>query len=433
MAQFCASLADAVCQGEVECGRLGREQRTACTAMIASQCSGSILAPVRAGRRAYDPTEAAACVEGVQRASCWGYFPDPRLPQCPNVTAPAQPLGAPCGDPFPTRDCAEGYCPYLNGACGSVCTPYVDAGGACDVGDSLNRYPETSARQCDPSSGRCLGSVCTRIPGRNEGPCEPGLCQRGLSCDTSIPDGGLCLGLRADGELCVSAEQCTTNRCNDRSEADGGRRCGTSIGALCEAPADCLPGSSYCTASAGGAGTCERAGLPGESCEFTTPPSTLFSTCAGLSECVDQRCVASECLSDQNCPRGTSCTEAPGGGHLCSPDPQECQPCAANTGCALGLACTPDRHCRRLPAEHERCDELPCTAMLSCLPSADGGSTCEASPLPALSPVGAPCLGPESCESNRCLEEDGGAHFPFICFHGPCSQPPLGTCAPGCP
>lgn len=212
------------CQkGAFECFRSGRGvNETVCTTTLepdggtSSRCApfhmqlGSTT-PCFAGEteNIFDSPNAPVCPEDMY---CSSWFCQPRLGAGTTCTS--------------TEQCQAGASCQVYGA-SKVCVPYGDVGHPCELG-SQNCKSLLQCRGNGGGMGGCepayaiAGEVCAG--GFNWGRlCAGGVCQLD-------PDGGIyssCRPLKADGDVCASAEECGSHVCR----TDGGTgvcldRCG---------------------------------------------------------------------------------------------------------------------------------------------------------------------------------------------------------------
>lgn len=253
--------------------------------------------------------------------------------------------GDPCQGPGQCQTaltCVDGVC------CQEACSGYCER---CQAGTGLCAAVPAGQQELDTVSGNscsngfeCTGArdgcaartgqPCTDASGCISGACEPTVgggalvccseaCGAGLSCrstgqgcalcESAAQCGngcdvvqGTCNPLRAAGDTCTVAGQCSTNACV--SASDGGSRC-------C---AGCQPGQQ-CTPQ----GTCvDPQSEPGGDCEVSS--DCRVGVCAPNGVCCEEACDpvcetcnrSGQCVSNGACPAvdcgGGSCTIANG-------------------------------------------------------------------------------------------------------------------------
>lgn len=267
-----------------------------------------------AGRIAYHPDEAGACLAALEEVTCAeaaqafgkGYFLDlSGLPaSCQGAIEAKVEAGGACNSVL-NYECVDGYCDIQSmEACfleGSTCRSYVAPDGDC------------SADRCAPGYA-CSGDVCVASPPvtilEEGGDCSVDytLCDDGLRCSS-----GTCVARTAASGACEESYECLEGlRCiEDACTAPYG------VGHEC-AGGDCAEGL-YCNEEA----LCAASPGLGEGC--ATPPS------GDQVQCVDSFC-------------DDTATPAP----VCAAFYEPGQPCFLHndelrflTACGPGYACYP--------------------------------------------------------------------------------------------
>jgi hypothetical protein len=280
--EFCRSAVEAIVRYESRCFGGSVEMWRA---IFESLNCDATAASAAAGRLAYDPARAAACLSQLEQASCTNSTDSVDCAQA--VVGQANPGGA-CNDLHTVfSECAPGsYCDAAAYACGGTCRQYAPAGGSCAL-------PATGTRvRCAPHT----------------------------SCDTTT---NICVADAAEGQPCGS---CVTTQYCDRAGADGG----TSVSGVCrprQTSGACPTGvecqTGYTCSTANGAKTCVRWKFTGEACIIGQ------NECYPLTYCgADGRCSA------DGAPGGASCGKQANG---------ETVRCARGFFCASNSTCQPQK------------------------------------------------------------------------------------------
>lgn len=350
---------------------------------------------VEAGRIAFDPEAAAACLAAVRDGGCVAGV-NPR--RCTEVFRGLVPAGGACfwseGDAFlaGTRGCAEGFCGFEDRTCPSVCRPWPAVGEPCEPACGPEAYCDFEAdrcarrpvigESCSPTEtcaegSRCAGEPpsCRRVVETPDEPCgADDVCPAGTfcvegNCRVEVPLGDPC-NLRRNcprGAICAPGVMDGPAVC--RSPPAVGDPCFSGLpcaeGAVCAIDAfpngtcaslpgedePCIDGSCgeglYCAFATEGGDLCRARGAAGDDCLNVGAPfdgacrDGLF--CANAGECVEPGGEGDPCssFSTESCRDGFwcdrasgTCTAAQGG------DGDPCNPLAAES-CAGDLTC----HC----------------------------------------------------------------------------------------
>lgn len=339
------------------------------------------------------------------------------------------------GGASPTAPCvglAEGAsCTTSSGATGTCrsggcCTGCWD-GARCQIGTSATSCGVRGASCASCSDGMpCTSDVCTAgvcaHPAAPAGtPCDDGLfCTRTDACD----GGATCVG---SGARCDDGEDCTTDSCDEASDActnapraDLGACLAGAASGLCRAGAccaGCWTGSACATGTT--AATCGRGG-------------GACTSCVDGDSCTTDVCSAGAC-SNPRAPVGTTCDD----GMYCTPI-DRCDASGACVGsgvrCNDGMSCTIDT-----------CDEVADTCVYTAGMGCTIGGECvgagtvhPASPCLECDPSRSttdwsPRAAGTLCGADRCT---GGRFFPAstcdaagVCVAGTSTRCATGACA----
>lgn len=318
-AEFAGAICDALqtCLGPAKLREL--TNREDCAARVAAELRAGDLAyidmSIDAGRVLYDPSQLAACLEGIRGMSCavaTDTYPQP----CVAVLAGNVPQGGEC---VISSECAgTDFCAGRD-ACPSTCQPLLGESDDCltddECGDDLlclGGACETLAQDGQPCAGNtgkacaigfsCVGSTDTDAgecaansvvqAGAVDDSCEPGniLCQDGLSC---VFDG-------------ASAFHC-------EGPADAGGPCHLGL------PGQC-PADQYCnTTEVTEESTCQPSPVAGEDCvlaDLCAPGNACViegdnricraivnngEACTGDAACRSGNCASGECAPPAIC------------------------------------------------------------------------------------------------------------------------------------
>ncbi len=368
---FATQLAEASCEGGVECGLVIATEVAACKtkakADAAKPTAYDVAAAVKAGRLTFDSTQAKACIAAAKNPpSCsisYQYFGA----ECQNIVKPAVAAGGTCQS---DQECTTGKCggSSASGCAGKCVTPVADG------------------MECDDTTKFCgANSYCAYAPDAMDG------------------DPGTCTAYKAPGATCASSNECDLSHwCRGTSS---------------------MPTVMQCRVPPG----------VGEPCE--TFFYGIFHNCAGASFClVDnpetgtgtcKALVAAQgtCTDGSDCAPGATCT-----GLVFDQDtgavttPGKCLPFLAP-----GATCDPMQSYNNCPSEYP-CDE----ASKTCKKPASGvGTDCSMNYCPS----GLYCDNSLKCQTpvdfgGTCTALDTnveGAEEP--CKEGTCSG---GKCALVC-
>lgn len=257
------------------------------------------------GTVTYDGAAMAACLTGLESASCSEL--DDLSTICDEALTGTAALGQPC---LIDAEClGEAFCNRALGACPGTCAALAGTGGSCTRGAECADGLRCSSGSCIVSSGtgqRCtsdeceIGQACVRESAGADGTCQPleSLLIAGIgeNCE-----------LDSDGPYCQEGLSCVVT-----SVVSG------MIDAQCAAPvgagADChpgvpdpCPGGQYCAADVGSGiidGICEPMPAVGEACAPGIGPTT--GRCALGGRCISGTCVSvgrlgDPCTSDAGC------------------------------------------------------------------------------------------------------------------------------------
>jgi hypothetical protein len=222
--QACVDWADALCRKDNEClnGYFATwyGDNDACVkSMVATGCNIKLGAPGSADT----PATLAACAAGRRSASCAEVYEN-EVVAC---FAQRGQLGngARC---VTQSQCQSQYCAIPFGAECGICTPLIQAGGAC-----------TGAPGECAGSLTCVGGVCGRLPDLGEA-CSPDVgCRFGLRCLS-----GRCAPPPAAGESCATVAcgrylVCRNGVCEPWQYTTPGERCDVQAGPQCGRSGSC--------------------------------------------------------------------------------------------------------------------------------------------------------------------------------------------------
>lgn len=192
VAAFCAAYMDAAVQWAVRC--YGATETLWRAALDSTTCD-QMVSEVGAGRAAYDPTLANACLAGVATMPCDDTTTIGSI--CGQVVYGKATAGQPC---YVSLDCApKGNCTATGATCPGVCQDFLTEGHACGGSDT---------RSC-ASPLLCQDGFCKKAPGENEA-CSY-TCAAGLWCDYDAP-AKTCKKLLQTGESCTTGSACGYGR-----------------------------------------------------------------------------------------------------------------------------------------------------------------------------------------------------------------------------
>lgn len=317
-----------------------------------------------------------ACLEAVcQSITCTSTL------ECPTDAICYQPEGY-CG-PLQCRIDADCFADRRNPFC-------VDRRCVAEAPAECASRADCGAAEACSAEGECVGvladAACTDEEDcGNPQICVPGaegrVCADPCTADEDCTEGGataICIeetGL-CEAVECTLDEQCDAGRvCNDDNECDierfpcdelvcsdparpfttepvGGlcrcvacftdENCDQPVGEVCVTGGTCL----FCEASAASEDECpEDTPYLDSGCCLECRSDDDCSARFGIgSECDNGRCIPCDCAGDCECPEGVSCQIGDDGAGAClTGDGELDSPCAAQTDCAAGLACSYDR------------------------------------------------------------------------------------------
>ncbi|MDP9149666.1 MAG: hypothetical protein M3O36_06970 [Myxococcota bacterium] len=208
------------------------------------------LATAPATGRVYDPLGARRCTDAVAVASC---LDDDYQNLCTRLWNGTQPLGSPCGatQTCQTSDAAPAEC-SASGVC------IAKAAAAPAMGPPLGAA----------CSGTCSGSKCVIVFGGSGGQCQHG---EGLACI-----GGMCQGLRKQGDACSGSFACT----DPLACINGVCAARLAMGTACVPTSDDNPCDVGLGCVSGACTTLKSNGQP----------------CQTAVECLENRCSAGQCI-----------------------------------------------------------------------------------------------------------------------------------------
>lgn len=250
-----------------------------------------------------------------------------------------------------------------------------------DVNAGKTRYNPAAADQCLTAIGEVSGLGSCLVT-EQLGAVFPQACRDSFQ------------GTVADGQPCITSEQCISESCNKAACSSPGRCC---VGVCNPTAQNPVPVGAPC----------------GQAGAFCVPEALCQTTASGL---------------------------------MCVTKAQEAESCSVLGGCVAGLACvatdtTPI--CAHLPIEGERCDNvtsLECDVALDfCDPVS--GSCLARIPVGGECPLGGGCVRYAYCDiglgvcvargafGDRCVANIFACLGDLICEQGRCQFPPLGaTC-----
>jgi len=263
-----------------------------------------------------------------------------------------------------------------------ACDQTHDAGDPCDVVDDcydpqymicyqgvcvpLHQLPEGApcAVDGDCATNRCLDGACFTM-------LENGAaCTRPEECAQVVCDQGFC-GL-ADGATCWGHEMCRSMRCLNYTSCVSPR----ADGEPCVSPEECV--SWLCLE-----GACFTLGEPGDPCTSTVQCEDRYFCDPESSQCQPRRDAGGACTDDDACSQGF------------------CDPAALVCGHPSGEACGWDSECQgfcdgALCAD-ARADGASCERDEQCIHYCSNGA-CRLS-----KPYGSECRADEECEGGMCV------------------------------
>lgn len=410
--ELCARFAAAQCDFAIRCGQgifgafggpfaalqqgrpngvVAASERARCEAFIRSEPACTrLVQSLKAGRSTYSAERLDACLSDLFPQGCARDL-NRAGAECLDFgfAVPATAPGGLCESDF---ECQGGYCEGAGRDSGVVCgtcAPHKD-GGACprgvECGEGLYCTPQGDAGQCQPRKGLAETCDLTRLD-----ECGPGLvCAFSGTPGLSLPR---CTTARVEGEGCtVNKLECARTQLPPelvcaRAPADAGAPAAVCVKTFSPPGGPCDVGDDL-----------TAAGLP------PTPicPETEYCDTA-LDRCVPRKSDGAGCASDGECAAGTRCLSTTG---TCTAYAGADGGCGVDSDCQNLLTCrgTGGRCSTQwlLPGEPSCSTSRPTASAVR--PCAEG--YCDRiGTVPAcqgLLPDGAPCEGPEECQSQSC-------------------------------
>ncbi len=358
---FDLALAQTFCGYDVRCGSRGASEQAKCeqdaAPLRATYPPGYSLADaVAAGRLAYDPAAAQACVDAWAKAGCTVDQQILANTACDGVFTPAVAPGGACRW---DGECVGGWCDgSLEAGCAGTCKALLVEGAACDPSDDRCAgadFCHPDAKTCTARAG--LGAACS----------PSARCQHGLFClsdpapDGGAPDAGAppatCRAPGQVGDGCAvfffGNDTCTPELYCDDSVAAPVCRARVGAGASCPSFAACRDGLDCVGLSSQAPGRCSPNLDLGAACD----PSLDESGCP-----LDTRCdaAAKKCLARGN--PGDDCSAD----FYCRPHAycDDTDRCAATV--PFGAACAPPPPNGAEPCDEGACDPSSMKCALTC-------------------------------------------------------------------
>ncbi len=264
-----------------------------------------------------------------------------------------------------TTFCADSVC--CNAACSGACDA-CDATGTClNVTGSGN--PSCGFYVCPGNSPSCPSS-CTTDP----------QCASGYFCSSNA-----CGAKRANGQVCTTANQCTSGNCADGFCCD--QPCAGGCDVCNVTPGTCsvvIMGSSGANPSCG-AQTCDgvSGNCPGGCSSDANCASTFY--CNGAGQCAAQLAQGSVCARNRqctssNCVDSYCCNSACSGGcDVCNATAGSCTTLVAGSaglGCGLYLCDGSSAACKITCASDTDCTSGNFCSGTNCVPALAQGQMC---------------------------------------------------------
>jgi hypothetical protein len=346
---FFARKLGAYCAWQARCGFLRGEEEANCEAGVAQHHDYDPGDAAAAGRLAFDPAAAAACITATLSADCALSDVDPEA--CDRAYVGLVQPGDSC---TASRECAGGgQCGQGTEGCAATCVGAVGLGEDCSAAPCgpgtfcLKMSAPVATATCVPRGkigAPCAGSVpaddcedglvceptadfsagtCAR-PGKEGDRCFYDLlfsggrpsCADGLVCD-SLLDESVCVPLKTRGEACGTDDACAAGlKCVGIIYQLGGGifQAGAcippkDIGDACDSDNDCMR-LQYCQSS-----KCTAMTHPGELCWIgsDTGDTCAIGYCSSMSHlCVDRPAIGDHCdtrpgSNPNECPFPASC------------------------------------------------------------------------------------------------------------------------------
>jgi hypothetical protein len=250
-----------------------------------------------------------------------------------------------CADP---EECGSGTC--TDTVCCAYSNCLVCAGGICSACDNATYYLRagqclafksngaTCSNPVECSSGTCTGNVCCAYS--NCQACVAGTCS---ACNPAAyyPSSGQCLALKANGDVCSDANECTSKTCtgNVCCAYDNCQACANGTCSVCF-------GGDYLSG-----GRCFVLKDNGVSCSNPnecTSDTCTDDVCCAYTNC--QECIGGTCSSCDTVSyylSGEQCISLKAGGVICASN-SECRSARCATYCCQFAGCDtcgPDGHC----------------------------------------------------------------------------------------
>jgi len=480
-AQFCSTFAAELSANQAACGQWSPSMVNGVAALMNYYYCDVLWGPgLIHGTATFDPTAAAACVAALQNN-----------PTCDAITyaiclsGPVRGTALTGQRCYSQTDCAvqgdtcsgtgcnltcQGTC--LTHACqgdtwcnsNGACSPPLALGAACPFGATNScgstAYCSNTTQVCTalPGSGQpCLSApscvpgfycprtgtnpVCTPDPTLGQAcntfslPCAPGTyCGQTQTCAAQVADGGTCTP-NLTGE-CDTGLVCNQRLTQCLPQGWVGAPCGSLID--CQRPLVCDLASGQCAVGVIAA--------VGEPCDNSGVACSPLATCvvpnaqdggAPASGTCQLSATGTHCMSDVQCPIGSSCQSADGGVGLLN---GICTATAVGSPCTSDFNCPASEYCAPSTTGFSKCAARiatgqSCTSAAAC----PKGEQCLGNPgvCTALGDVGAtctttgtaPCLGGLGCINGTCTDALGnfGASCatdafcaPSVCVKGVC-------------
>ncbi len=217
---------------------------TALSGIFAIDCE-SWPAEVMAGHRTFDASKTAACLAYFDMLQCEVGFGDEATNPCEAALVSVAPVGTVCED---NDICADGlFCDRPAFGCPGTCAARAALNAACDVAAFDGCVDGAICEDDGAGAGTCITAI---VEGQA---CQPGKCDRNLTCDEGICKGPTALGEVCNG-YCAGFMRCI--------ETNGVQTCQlpAKVGEACEATETCVFGSC------GSDGLCAGPALVGDVC-----------------------------------------------------------------------------------------------------------------------------------------------------------------------
>jgi hypothetical protein len=413
---YCRRHAERLCAAMVQCTpQVARSTEAECVTSSEETCLHAARAwqipGVMAGRVAFDPAAAAACLEGSDRGPCGLAWTSEAA--CRRVFEPRVASGGAC---LNDGECLGGICDRTQ-TCPGVCAaqgkpgddcsryPCDPAVAACAAGPGPTRQcvAKTRGMVCRPHTSDCAAvDYCRSM--RDGLPCQSSPAQGECVCAARAPAGGAC----KLADECAPGLGCAGGQCR-APVSQQGEPCSYAQGVTCAGGLACLITDGRRSALAG---TCGPMRPEGSACYWVECQRGL--DCAGAS-------------IDESAPRQGTCRAKAGPGQACRP-----------FGCTLGYLCD-QGVCVSRPAAGQSCVAIGGGERFCFGPglwcSGYSRGTCTQPPAVG-QPCGEACDGAGYCDpfgTGTCLRRKAAGQVCLNdreCDSGTCS---LQVCAPRCP